>query len=46
MQALKTIDEVEAFMLNHGENVIDLIGAEIDRIESQLKVCKKVLLIT
>lgn len=37
MQSLKTIDEVEGFMLKHGENVIDLVGAEIDRIESQLK---------
>ncbi|GAB6027298.1 hypothetical protein CHUAL_001581 [Chamberlinius hualienensis] len=37
MQNLKTIDEVESFMLKHGENVIDLIGAEIDRIEQQLK---------
>lgn len=37
MQKMKTIDEVENFMLRHGENVIDLVGAEIDRIESQLK---------
>jgi len=37
MQSLKTIDEVETFMLKHGESVIDLVGAEIDRIESQLK---------
>lgn len=37
MQKLKTIDEVEVYMLKHGENVIDLVGAEIDRIESQLR---------
>lgn len=24
-------------MLKHGENIVDLLGAEIDRIEEQLK---------
>lgn len=38
MQHLKTIEEVEAFFLKHGENIVDLIGGEVDRIEKQLKV--------
>jgi zinc transporter 9 len=37
MKGLKTIEDVEAFMLKHGENIVDLIGAEIDRIERELK---------
>ncbi|XP_069950414.1 proton-coupled zinc antiporter SLC30A9, mitochondrial isoform X2 [Cherax quadricarinatus] len=37
MQSLKTIDEVEAFMLKHGENIVDSLGAEVDRIETILK---------
>ncbi len=35
---MKTIEELEAFMLKHGENIVDLLGAEIDRIEQKLKV--------
>ncbi|XP_065581389.1 proton-coupled zinc antiporter SLC30A9, mitochondrial-like isoform X2 [Artemia franciscana] len=35
---LKTIDEFEFFMLKHGENIVDTLGAEIDRIEKELKV--------
>jgi PREDICTED: similar to solute carrier family 30 (zinc transporter), member 9 len=38
MQSLKTIDEVEAFFLKHGENIVDLLGGEVDRIEKELKV--------
>ncbi|KAK2713253.1 hypothetical protein QYM36_009206 [Artemia franciscana] len=34
---LKTIDEFEFFMLKHGENIVDTLGAEIDRIEKELK---------
>ncbi|KAG7174511.1 Zinc transporter 9-like, partial [Homarus americanus] len=37
MQSLKTIDEVEVFMLKHGENIVDSLGAEVDRIETILK---------
>ncbi|CAG0883825.1 unnamed protein product [Darwinula stevensoni] len=37
MKQMKNIDEVEAFLLKHGENIVDLLGAEIDRIESLLK---------
>lgn len=32
-----TIEEFEEFMLRHGENIVDLLGAEVDRIESELK---------
>ncbi|XP_063613200.1 proton-coupled zinc antiporter SLC30A9, mitochondrial-like [Penaeus indicus] len=37
IQAIKTVDEVEAFMLKHGENIVDSLGAEVDRIEKTLK---------
>uniref|UniRef100_T1IY14 Zinc transporter 9 n=1 Tax=Strigamia maritima TaxID=126957 RepID=T1IY14_STRMM len=37
MRNMKTMDEVESYMLKHGENVIDMVGAEIDRIETSLK---------
>ncbi|KAK7078436.1 hypothetical protein SK128_021695 [Halocaridina rubra] len=37
MQNLKTVDELEAFMLKHGENIVDCLGAEVDRIEKILK---------
>ncbi|OAF70179.1 Solute carrier family 30 member 9 [Intoshia linei] len=30
-------DKLEPFMLKHGENIIDVLGAEIDRIEKNLK---------
>lgn len=38
MQGFKELEEVEAFMLKHGENIVDLLGAEVDRIEKELKV--------
>lgn len=38
IQAIKTVDDVEAFMLKHGENIVDSLGAEVDRIETTLKV--------
>lgn len=38
MQELKNIDQVETFFLKHGENIVDLLGAEIDRVEKELKV--------
>lgn len=37
MKKLKTIEEVEAFMLKHGESIVDLLGGQIDRIEISLK---------
>lgn len=38
MQSVQTIEDVEGFILKHGENIVDLLGAEIDRIEKELKV--------
>jgi hypothetical protein len=35
---MKNIDELEAFILKHGENIVDMMGAEIDRIEMKLRV--------
>lgn len=37
MQSVKTIEEVETFVLKHGENIVDLLGAHVDRIEKTLK---------
>ncbi|XP_037025097.1 zinc transporter 9-like isoform X3 [Bradysia coprophila] len=32
-----TIDELEAFLLKHGESIVDLMGGEIDRIEMKIR---------
>uniref|UniRef100_A0A1L8DDJ5 Proton-coupled zinc antiporter SLC30A9, mitochondrial n=1 Tax=Nyssomyia neivai TaxID=330878 RepID=A0A1L8DDJ5_9DIPT len=37
VKSFTTIDEVEAFMLKHGESIVDLMGGEIDRIEMKLR---------
>lgn len=34
---IETIEQLDAFMLKHGENIVDLLGAQVDRIESSLK---------
>lgn len=34
---MQTIDELEAFLLKHGESIVDMLGGEIDRIELKLK---------
>ncbi|VDO95759.1 unnamed protein product [Soboliphyme baturini] len=36
MKNFKITEEVESFLLNHGELIIDRLGAEIDRIEQEL----------
>uniref|UniRef100_A0AAY5KBX0 Proton-coupled zinc antiporter SLC30A9, mitochondrial n=1 Tax=Esox lucius TaxID=8010 RepID=A0AAY5KBX0_ESOLU len=41
IQLVKTTDELENFMLKHGENIIDTLGAEVDRLEKELKVERK-----
>lgn len=38
MRKIDTIESAEAFLLKHGENVVDRVGAEIDRIERNLRV--------
>lgn len=37
VQGFTTIEELDAFMLKHGESIIDLLGAQVDRIERKLK---------
>ncbi|XP_050080355.1 zinc transporter 9 [Anopheles maculipalpis] len=37
VRTFQTIDELEAFLLTHGENIVDLMGGEIDRIEMKLR---------
>ncbi|XP_077157943.1 proton-coupled zinc antiporter SLC30A9, mitochondrial [Paroedura picta] len=37
IQQVKTLEELEIFMLKHGENIIDTLGAEVDRLEKELK---------
>ncbi|GFN81708.1 Zinc transporter 9 [Plakobranchus ocellatus] len=36
-KGLETTEDLEKFMLNHGEKIIDALGAEVDRIEKSLK---------
>lgn len=39
---MKTYEEAEQlheFMLKHGENLVEMMGDEIDRIEMNLSVC-------
>lgn len=38
VKSFQTIDELEEFLLKHGENIVDLMGGEIDRIEMKLRV--------
>lgn len=33
-----SVEDVETFMLKHGECIVDIMGGEIDRIEKNLKV--------
>lgn len=44
IQLVKTPEELENFMLKHGENIIDTLGAEVDRLEKELKVSEKTTL--
>ncbi|KAJ6645689.1 Zinc transporter 9 [Pseudolycoriella hygida] len=37
IKVFTTIDELEAFMLKHGESIVDLMGGEIDRIEMKIR---------
>ena len=38
VKKFEKIDELEIFLLRHGERIVDTLGLEIDRIESKLKV--------
>ncbi len=44
IQQVKTPEELENFMLKHGENIIDTLGIEVDRLEKELKVTEKTTL--
>ncbi len=35
--AIRTEGEVEVFLLKHGENIVDCLGEQVDRIEHNLK---------
>ncbi|OAD61258.1 Zinc transporter 9, partial [Eufriesea mexicana] len=37
VQAMSDIKELEAFILKHGEGIVDMLGGEIDRMELKLK---------
>ncbi|XP_023302622.2 zinc transporter 9 [Lucilia cuprina] len=37
VKSFQNTDELEQFLLNHGENIVDLMGGEIDRIEMKLR---------
>lgn len=38
MNGISNVQDAEKFMLKHGENIVDRVGAEIDRIERNLRV--------
>ena len=38
MQSFSTSADVERFLLLHGEHIVDVLGSEVDRIESNIKV--------
>lgn len=38
MQGFHSMDQFHEFMLKHGENLVDMMGDEIDRIEMNLSV--------
>ena len=35
---MQTAEDLEAFMLKHGDGIVDTLGGEVDRIEKNLKV--------
>lgn len=37
IKAVETNDDLERFMLKHGENIVDCLGEQVDRIEMELK---------
>lgn len=38
IQKISTVEELERFILEHGEQVVDILGSEVDRIEQEIKV--------
>jgi zinc transporter 9 len=45
VKLINSIEELESLVLKHGENIVDMIGAEIDRIEKELKVMKRIIVL-
>lgn len=43
---LKTVTDLEQFLLNHGEKVVDVLAVEVDRIERNVKVSSSCQTIT
>nr|CAH7745850.1 unnamed protein product [Callosobruchus chinensis] len=37
IKKIDNIDKLEEFMLKHGENIVDMVGGEIDRIEMKIR---------
>lgn len=46
IREIKSEKDVETFILVHGEGVVDLLGAEVDRIEKELRVSVDRLLVS
>lgn len=42
MRKVDSIELADAFILKHGENIVDRVGAEIDRIERNLRVRRQI----
>ena len=38
MHGITTVAELERFLLEHGEHVVDVLGLEVDRLERAIKV--------
>ena len=38
VQSFATVADMERFLLEHGEQIVDLLGSEVDRIEAGIKV--------
>jgi len=38
VQGFTTVGEMERFLLEHGEQIVDVLGSEVDRIEDRIKV--------
>ena len=38
VREIRTPEELERFLMDHGEQIIDTLGQEVDRIERNIKV--------
>ena len=37
IKAVETNEDLELFLLKHGENIVDCLGEQVDRIEKELR---------